>query len=120
MTQNSELFFNQAAAVSEEFLERIKTHVVPHASVTNLRLCATNLIVEVDSHGAFTPHGCPTCLAVEPGQDVDGIPTLFEKPCLSAEQFGLNASHLPPEALLNLWFCPDCRIPLMALTPKFQ
>lgn len=120
MTQTFVEFMSGIEALGVDFTEKVRTIVLPHARHDNLRLCSTQLIVEVDKNGGFTPHGCPLCLGVEPGQDEQGSPTLKNQLCIDAWTNGLTQQHLPEEVLLNLWFCPQCRCPLMKLVPKFE
>lgn len=120
MTQCFEDFLEKVDEIGGTFTERVKQFVLPKADRHRLLICDNNLILEKDKNNNFTPYGCDLCLGVEPIQDRDGIPTLGKYSCLDAWQNGLQDQHLPREAMLNLWFCPQCRVPLMSLVPKFE
>jgi hypothetical protein len=117
---NFSIFLEKVESVGGTFKERIKEYVLPKSNTDNLIITSNNLVLEKDKNGGFTPHGCPVCLGIAPGQTKDGIPAFGEHQCLDAWQNGLNDSQLPREAMLNLWFCPNCRVPLIKNMPKFE
>lgn len=106
--------------VGGNFGERVRALVLPKSGDNELFLTSTNLILERDKNQNYTPHGCDICLGVELGQNTEGIPTLGEHTCLDAWQNGLTERQLPREAMLNLWFCPKCRIPIIKAMPRFE
>lgn len=120
MTYNLGDFLNRVDNVGGNFGARVRSLVLAHSGDNELYMLSSNLVLEKDKNNNYTPHGCDICLGVEPGQNKDGIPTFDEHVCIDAWQNGLHDKQLPREAMLNLWFCPKCRVPLMKSVPKFE
>lgn len=120
MKSNLDRFLAKIDAISNDFGERVRMHILNGDIHQHLIISNNNLILEKDKNGAYTPYGCDLCLAITPGQNKDGIPTLGKEICLDAWQNGLNDNQIPREAMLNLWFCPKCRIPIASRVPTFE
>lgn len=113
-------FLERVDDVGGNFGERVRSIVLPNAGSNELYIISTNLVLEKDKNNNYTPHGCDVCLGVNVDQNKDGIPAFGERACIDAWQNGLKDNQLPREAMLNLWFCPKCRVPLMKSMPKFE
>lgn len=120
MRQNLQVFLEKVDSVGGDFGERVRKNVLPESGDNELYITSTNLVLEKDKNNNYTPHGCDVCLGVHVGQNKDGIPSFGEYVCIDAWQNGLKDYQLPREAMLNLWFCPKCQVPVMKAMPKFE
>lgn len=120
MTRTYAEFARAVADLGPDFENRVKEHVLPRAAAATLRLTRNKVVVSEGAPGCFAPYGCPVCLGVQPGQDEDGTPTVSGRRCLDAEGQGVRPGHMPDVAMLNLWFCPQCKMPVQTLFPRFE
>lgn len=120
MKYNIHDFLIRVDNVGGDFGERVRNLVLPNAGNNELYITSTNLILEKDKNKNYTPHGCDVCLGVEVGQNSSGVPSFGEHACIDAWQNGLKDNQLPREAMLNLWFCPKCRVPVIKSMPSFE
>lgn len=120
MKYNLRQFLERVDGVGGDFGERVRRIVLPNSGNNELYIISTNLVLEKDKNNNYTPHGCDICLGVEVGQNTNGIPTFGAHECIDAWGNGLKDNQLPREAMLNLWFCPKCRVPVMKSMPRFE
>lgn len=120
MTRTYEQFLRVVADFGPDFEVRVREHVLPKVAAAKLRITRLGVVVAENAPGCFAPYGCPTCLGVAPGQERDGTPSVSGKRCLDAAEQGVVPGHMPDIAVLNLWFCPDCKMPVSSLFPRFE
>jgi hypothetical protein len=120
LTQTYEEFASALADLGAEFEGRVKEHVVSRVPAATLRLVRGDIVVAETAPGCFAPYGCPACLGVKPGQDVDGTPTVSGRRCINAAEQGVVTEYLPEVAAINMWFCPACKMPVHSLFPRFE
>lgn len=107
----------------EEFLSRIEKILPKGFNIQDLTVLSTGLVLMHNStkeKQGFRPLGCPKCLGKSTSQDSGGYPTIDGERLLTPEQANHSVKDISPEILTNLWLCPNCRIPVGSLLPKFD
>jgi len=104
---------------NKEFVKRIKKLDAELPVDEELFICDSGLILKISKENKVEPLGCPTCFGEETKQDKDGYPTVKNIKLVSAYDKKDIPSNLNSLIKANLWFCPNCGLPITKLIPNF-
>lgn len=82
-----------------------------------------NDLVLYPLQNGLVPLGCSVCIEPEISQDDLGEPNINGKKLIhihSLKREIKNFPFLPLEVEANLWFCPNCKLPINKLLPNFN
>ena len=104
----------------EEFKERIIHSLPKNTSIEDIHVFNSGLIAVINRQNKTSALlGCLTCLGRTPSQNNMGYPSFIGKQLLLAEDVKDIPENLSPEIKANLWVCPDCKLTIKKLLPKF-
>lgn len=104
----------------EEFKKRIIHSLPENASMEDIHVFSSGLIAIINKQKKTSALlGCITCLGRTPSQNNMGYPSFAGKQLLLAEDIRNIPENLSAEIKANLWVCPDCKLTIKNLLPKF-
>lgn len=101
------------------FAEEVDRACEAHGEDRVVMLPSGMVVIVNKSEKTVSPIGCGTCVGVQMGQTDKGEPELGGRPCVSAEKLRVPREGIPPEIYVNLWFCPNCGVPVNKALPRF-
>ena len=106
--------------MDEEFKARIIKSLPSNKTLNDIHIFSTGLISVPDTEKKYSALlGCKTCLGRDIVQNDMGYPTLGGKELVLAEKIKNIPENLSTEIKANLWVCPDCKLTIKKMLPKF-
>jgi hypothetical protein len=81
---------------------------------------STGLTIVRVNDSNYVPIGCPLCLMGKRGQGSLGQPTINNINLIAGENAEEISSEIPQEIMVNIWLCPQCRMPQKEFVPNFK